>query len=261
LDETGNAIWVPSIVHDGYAENPWLQNRTRDDALAHVSLDGRILEKRSFARILRDNDLNVMVLGTSGMRINDDPIHLNQITIALKDSHYWHRGDLLISARHLSTLFLYRPSTNKIIWHRTGPWLNQHSVEFIDDHRISVFNNNVIAGPTSMKQMFMKPEDTNQFLIYDFETEQVTQPFAALLAEAKPVTITSGRARLLPDGGLFFEESDNGRILRFTKDRLLWSLFNDEVQGGDFAWSRYLTAEEASIPLRALASRQCTKTK
>lgn len=263
LDETGTALWVSSVSQDGLADNPWLRDKVRDDALAHVSTDGRLLDRRSFARILRDNGLESMLLGTAGLQINTDPIHINQIKVANQDSRYWKRGDLLISARHLSTLFLYRPSTDKIIWHQTGPWMNQHSVDFVDDHRISVFNNNVVSGPANMKQKFMKPDGTNQVLVYDFDTKQVSQPFAPLLAKARPITITEGRARLLPDGGLFLEETNYGRDMRFTKDKLLWSRVNDydKESIGHVNWSRYSTAEEASVPLKALASRNCSATK
>ncbi|MDO8206380.1 MAG: arylsulfotransferase family protein [Gallionella sp.] len=263
IDESGSALWVPSVAQDGLADNPWLRDKIRDDALAHVSTDGRLLEKRSFARILRDNGMESMLLGMSGLQINSDPIHINQIKAAHQDSRYWQRGDLLISARHLSTLFLYRPSTDKIIWHQTGPWMNQHSVDFVDDHSISVFNNNVVSGPITGKQMFMKPGDTNQVLVYDFDTKQVSQPFAALLAQARPVSVTEGRARLLPDGGLFLEDTNYGRDMRFTKDRMLWSRVNDydNKRIGAVSWSRYLTAEEASMPLKALASRRCQSEK
>ena len=139
------AVWVPSVAHDGFPDNPWLRDKIRDDALAHVSLDGRLLERpihRSYPAGQRS--------GGAGWLLRDsnyhDPIHLNQIRVARQDTRYWHRGDLLLSARHLSMVFLYRPSTNKIIWRKTGPWMNQHSAEFVDDHRISVFNNNVIQA-------------------------------------------------------------------------------------------------------------------
>jgi len=260
LDETGKAIWTPSISQDGFADNPWLQERVRDDALAHVSTDGRLIERLSFVRILRENGLQSMLMGTSGFVLNEDPIHLNEIKAASRDSRYWKRGDLLVSARNLSTLFLYRPSTNKIIWYQTGPWMNQHSVDFVDDHRISVLNNNVVSGPNIFKEgMFVNSRDTNQVMVYDFDTGQISQPFAALLAQARPRSSTGGRARILPDGGLFVEENNFGRLLRFTKDRLLWAFVNDydDKRIGVVAWSRYLTAEEASIPLRALEKRKC----
>ena len=257
IDENG-LLWTPSFVHDGYSENPWLQERLSDDALAHVTTDGVVLEKRSFARILRNNGLEAMLMGMFGSSLKTDPLHLNQIQVALRDSRYWKRGDLLISARHLSTVFLYRPSSDKIIWYQTGPWMNQHSVDFVDDHRISMFDNHVVSGAPA-EHSFMLPSDTNRVYVYDFETKQVSQPFKTLLAQARPISNSEGRARVLPDGGLFLEETNYGRDMRFTKDKLLWSRVNDydKERIGMVSWSRYLTAEEASVPLKALTSRQC----
>lgn len=258
LDTDGKAVWVPSATQDGLADFPWLRDRVRDDALALVSVDGRLLERRSFSRILFDNDLQALLLGTTGLRVNDDPVHINQITAAPRDTRHWQRGDLLISARHLSTVFLYRPSTGRILWYQTGPWMNQHSADFVDDHRISVFNNNALVNAPD-EHAFLGEAETNGVYVYDFETGQLSQPFAGLLAKARPLSITEGRARILPDGGLFFEETNRGRHLRFTWDRLLWSRINDYdgKRIGIVSWSRYLTADEARAPLRALASRIC----
>ena len=185
LDENGSAIWGPSVVQNSLTENAYLNNAIRDNSLAHVSLDGRVLENRSFSRILLDNGLKALLLGHFGASFNLDPIHLNEIQVAKSDGRYWLRGDLLISARHLSTLFLYRPSNNKIIWHQTGPWMNQHSVEFVGDHSISVFDNNVVTVAPIGKE-FLTSGDTNRVLVYNFETKQVTEPFSALLAVARP---------------------------------------------------------------------------
>jgi hypothetical protein len=73
--------------------------------------------------------------------------------------------------------------------------------------------------------------------------------------------MTEGRAEILPDGGLFIEESNFGRHLRFTKDQLLWSRVNDYDEGriGMVSWSRYLTQEALNKPLAAIAARHCNK--
>ena len=264
IDSRINAIWGPSFSKDGFADNPWLRDRTFDNALAKVSVDGKVIEKRSFARILRDNDLKFFLASPfKGMiRNNADPMHVNQIQVAQKNTQYWQLGDLLISARNISTIFIYRPSTNKIIWYKTGPWMSQHSVDFVDDHRISVFDNNVVAEVEN-NNAFISPSDTNRVIVYDFDTNKTSQPFSELLADARPVSLFGGRARLLPDGGLFIEETQYGRHLRFTRDRLLWSRINDfdDKRIGALSWSRYLTAEEASVPLKALASHQCSATR
>jgi len=258
LDEDGSAVWVPSIAQGGLPDNPTLNDSIRDDSLAHVNFDGRVLKNLSFSRILLNNGMQGMLLGHFGYAFNDDPIHINQISVAKHDSKYWTRGDLLISARHLSTIFLYRPSTDRIIWHQTGPWLNQHSVEFIDDHRISIFNNNVVRIGRG-DHYFLNPANTNRVMVYDFDTNEITEPFAALLNRVRPLSATEGRARILPDGGLFIEETNNGRHLRFTADRLLWSRVNDydDKHIGVLSWSRYLTANEVLEPLRAINQLNC----
>jgi hypothetical protein len=261
LDQSGHGIWAPSVAEDGLLANPYLVNAVRDDSLAHLSTNGDMLENRSFSKILINNGLKTMLLGHFGTS-NDihDPIHLNQISVAKTDSQYWHKGDLLISARHLSTVFIYRPSTDKIVWHQTGPWLNQHSTEFVDDHRISIFDNNVVTTWPKGEEFFIKG-DTNHFMVYDFKTKQVTQPFAALLSTARLLSVTEGRARLLPDGGLFIEETNNGRHLRFSVDHLLWSRINDydKEHIGMVTWSRYLTADEVRVPLRSIVALHCQR--
>jgi hypothetical protein len=258
LDPNGT-LWVPSVSQEGLADNPWIRERIRDDALARISMDGKLLEIHSFAQVLLDNGFQALLLGMFGSRLNADPIHMNQIRVATQESKYWNRGDLLISARHLSTVFLYRPSTGKIFWHQTGPWMNQHSADFVDKHRISVFDNNVISIAPK-EHAFLTPGETNRVVLYDFDTGQTSQPFATLLAEARPVTITGGVARVLPDGGLFIEETNYGRHLRFTRDQLLWSRVNDYNNKyiGSVSMSRYLTADEAKGPLQAIAVQNCS---
>ena len=261
LDEDGT-LWVPSMSTEGFADNAWLQEVMRDDALARISPEGRLLERRSFAGILRDNGLQALLVGTQGLRLNDDPMHINQITVARTTSDHWQRGDLLVTSRHLSTVFLYRPSTGRIVWHRTGPWLTPHHAAFVGDHAISVFSNNIVSSaPTD--QPFLVPEDFNRVMVHDFRTGAVSEPYLELLRAARPVTITGGRAQLLGDGGLFVEETDHGRHLRFSRDRLLWSRVNDfdASRIGIVSWSRYLTADEAAIPLEALAGRECESTR
>lgn len=252
----GLSIWVPSVFDGYFQNNSWLNEKLRDDSLAHISLDGKILGNYSFSKILVDNGLREFLLGRAGAKFNEDPIHINQISVALEDSKYWKRGDLLISARHLSSIFLYRPATGKIIWHQQGPWMNQHSARFVDDHRISVFDNNVFGGapPT---QPFVETDSTNRVFVYDFKTQQATQPYAEQLAAARPITMTQGRAQVLPDGGLFVEETNVGRHLRFTKDGLLWSRVNDydNERIGAVVWSRYLTESDVKASLAAILRR------
>ena len=67
-------------------------------------------------------------------------------------------------------ILLYRPSTNKIIWKKTGPFFHQHDVNILDNHRISVFNNN--------SKDFVDDnivDGHNEVIIYDFKTDEVDE--------------------------------------------------------------------------------------
>ena len=63
--------------------------------------------------------------------IDTDPFHLNDIEPVLKSSCYWKKGDVFISLRNRSMIFLYRLKTNKIIWYKTGITSQQHDIDII----------------------------------------------------------------------------------------------------------------------------------
>jgi hypothetical protein len=254
VDDNGH-IRVPSFYSETFPDNPSLNQEIQDSAVSEVSSGGKLLAVQSFSRILIDNGLRALLLGRSAEKLLQDPIHMNSIVPAPSDTAYWKKGDLLISSRHLSTVFLFRPSTRRIVWYKTGPWMNQHNATFLDSSRISIFGNDIIAyGP-----LFLHPGDTNQVYVYDFATDAVSTPFHDLMQGQKIRTPTQGRGQILPDGGLFVEETDSGRLLRFLPDRLLWSWVNwyDDHHIGAVSWSRYLTAEQVREPLAAIAARKC----
>ena len=256
LDSIGNIV-VPAKSDLDFPVKVWSSEKWQDDSIAIVSPNGTLIQNSSFVKILIDNNLTALLFGIGGTENSGgDIIHMNQITPALNDSDFWKKHDLLISSRHLSTVFLYRPSTGKIIWHQTGPWMNQHSAEFVDDHRISVFSNNVIGR---QQFDFISQTDHNTVVVYDFRSEKTSEPFKNFLDEAKPRTRTQGRARLLPDGGLFIEESNFGRHLRFSADGLMWSRVNnyDGESVAVLSWSRYLTKSEAEGPINAIKLKVC----
>jgi len=247
LSPTGNSVWVPSVTEVFSTDNSELKDTIRDDSLSEVSLDGRVIKNLSFSKILVDNNMTGHMIGTSGFTKNLDPIHLNQITPATSGGSFWQINDLLISARHTSTIYLYRPSTNKIIWHQQGPWLNQHSAHFVNNHSIAVFGNDVYGSYS--KPSFIYKEGHNQIYQYDFENKQTQKLHSKALSEVKPITITDGRLRILEDYSIFVEDTNNSRLFKLnSKGQLVWSYINtyDENNLGIVSWSRYLTKKELS---------------
>ncbi|MGC8751043.1 arylsulfotransferase family protein [Hydrotalea sp.] len=236
IDADGN-IWTPTVLDTSFIPES-LANKNRNDAIACISPQGKVLLKESVAQILMDNGYKALLLGTS--EIEEDPLHLNEIKPALYSSKYWQKGDLLISLRHKSTVFLYRLSTHKIIWLKTGPWLNQHCPDFVDSTHISVFGNNIIRTfALGGDKLFKK---NNEVYLYNFANDSITKPFSKVFSEKSIGTLTEGRAKILPNGTAFVEETNFGRAFRVSPTNVLWEFKYpiDDTHISMLSWGRYL---------------------
>lgn len=255
------SIWVPAVDEHSFPNGDWLSKHLRDDALGHVRTDGRVISISSFSKILIRNGLRALLFGRELRGSEQDPIHLNDIQPATSDGEYWRKGDLLISARGMSTVFLYRPSTGKVLWHKTGPWVSQHDVNFVDSRRISVFGNDVLWGPPT-GPISLNESGSNTVYVYDFANDSISTPYAKELAENHVQTSAQGRAKLGGDGALYVEETESGRLLRFRNGQLMWSRVNwyDAGRVGMVNWSRYLTAREVEGFLKLVAVTKCQTT-
>ncbi|GAC1304730.1 MAG: hypothetical protein NVSMB24_12610 [Mucilaginibacter sp.] len=157
-------------------------------------------------------------------------------------SKYWKKGDLLVSLKHKSTVFLYRPSTNKILWLKTGPWLSQHDVDFIDSTRIGIFGNNIIRynwGDILINGY-------NEEYIYNFKTGAITTPYTAFLKGAKVSTRGEGRSDILADNNLFIEDTEHNRLLIGNENNVVLQYVAsiDKNTVSALAWTRYITQQE-----------------
>ena len=139
-------------------------------------------------------------------------------------------------------VLLYRPSTNEIIWKGTGPFFHQHDVDILDNHRISIFNNNskdFVGGAIV--------DGHNEVIIYDFKTNEYSSYLKDSLIENDVRTITEGRSQILTNRDLFIEETNYGRTFYFNQDgSLRWTHVNRADDGSVYSvgWSRILYTEE-----------------
>ena len=237
-DREGN-LWVPSRIWP--SSIPGTTRNTVDEALAQVSPDGQLLMRRSMAQILVDNDMAWVVYGIPPF--SEDPLHMNDIQPVLESGPYWQAGDLFVSLRNRSMVLLYRPSTNKILWYKQGPWILQHDINILNDHQISVFNNNTrtVAGDFVV-------DGSNNIAIYDFAKDAVTFPYSDAFSKLDIRTKTEGRGTILDNGDVFVEESDYGRALRVSVDgEIRWRYVSGLSDGSNsiLGWSRYVPSSEA----------------
>lgn len=238
FDANGN-IWASSVMGKKSGLLRRFFDDYRDDALALVSPEGKLLFQKSVTDILLENGYRGLLFGIGPME--RDPLHLNDIQPALSTTEYWQKGDLMVSIRNKSTVFLYRPSTNKILWLQTGPWLNQHDVNFIGDSRISIFGNNIIRNKN-----YDFIDGHNEVYIFDFKTNELKTPYTVFLKNAKVKTMTGGRSEVLPNGDIFIEETDFGRMLRGNTTTILWQYVErvDERSAAILGWSRIISPAE-----------------
>ncbi len=128
------------------------------------------------------------------------------------------KGDVFVSIRHQSVIFLFRPSTNEIVWLRQGPFSNQHDIEILNEKQISFFNNNTFY---TINGNLVK--NSNEILIYDFEKDIFIKKFDKELRALNVSTVTQGRAKITKEGMLFIEETDKGRLLGFSNSgKISW---------------------------------------
>jgi hypothetical protein len=129
------------------------QSKTiQEDTILRISDDGEVLDEVSIPELMRDNGLEALITASVlDIRFYDtkdsELMHANKIAELPSETAdaypLFSAGDLAISMRGLNLVIVVDPSTNKVKWHQTGPWLRQHDPEFRSDGRISIFNNNV----------------------------------------------------------------------------------------------------------------------
>lgn len=248
IDIDGN-LWVPSHIYPQSISNEKVGSDIiadggfYDNAIVKLSPNGGMLFEKSVSQIFIDNGLEYLLFSVGDREVFDvDPIHLNDIQPVNFDGEFWKKGDVFLSLRHQSMVLLYRPSTNEIIWKGTGPFFHQHDVDILDNHRISIFNNNskdFVDGDVV--------DGHNEVIIYDFKTKEYSSYLNDSLIEHDVRTITQGQGEILTNSDLYIEETKYGRTLYFNADgSLRWSHVNRASNEKVYlvGWSRILYTKE-----------------
>ncbi|MFZ1726457.1 MAG: arylsulfotransferase family protein [Albidovulum sp.] len=241
-------FWVPGQVEPHSIDE--VAGSFVEDALVHVDGAGNILWQKSVPQIYLDHGMEYALFNAG--RYKPDPLHLNDIEPVLEDGPYWRKGDLFLSFRHSSTVMLYRPASDEIVWMRQGPWLAQHDVDMIDDHRIAVFDNQ-----TYEKGHGARIHGTNRIVVYDFATDEVSYPWSQAFEANDIKTVFEGLFTLLPGGEIFVEEENSGRILILGPDGGVVAQFINKGDNGltyRLGWSRYMTETEGDAALATLTA-------
>lgn len=231
---------IKSVTKGNYSIGP-----LRDDAFSIVSPDGIILKEFSITKILEDNGYTGLLYGKGPHQI--DLIHLNDAEPIMANDQFVRKGDVVLSARNLSTVFLFRPSTGTIIWLKTGPWTMQHDVDYHGNGIFTIFGNNFVEQGGEM------PQGTAIYK-YDQGKDKIS-----VLLELKKHNISApvaGLHRVLKNGDVFVEHP-NIKLHRVSKEKKRWSFVNSIGEGevGALNWSRYFASDE--LDLTWIDIKQC----
>jgi len=260
-DFEGN-VWVPSHLYplslpiEKVGKDIIEDGGFYDDAIVKLSPDGEIIFEKSVSQIFIENNLEYLLFSVGNSLFDFDPIHLNDIQPANFDGEFWEKGDVFLSLRHQSMILLYRPSTNEIIWKGTGPFFHQHDVDILDNHRISIFNNNsknFVDG--------MVVDGNNELIIYDFKTDEYSSYLKDSLIENDIRTNTNGRGEILFNNDLVIEETNYGRTLYFNADGTLrWTHVNRAKNGKVYrvGWSRIFYTKEDILTVNNFLTKKGT---
>jgi hypothetical protein len=220
-----------------------LSQNLQDDAIAVVSPDGKILKTISITKALIDNGYGSYILNL--LSRTNNAIHLNDIEPIKENDEYVKEGDVAISLRSLSAVALYRPSENKIIWLKFGPWSEQHDVDYLGDGLFSIFGNDsnlrlgTLRGYSTIYQYDMKNDKVIEFL---------------KLKESNIFASRQGLHKINKDGSIFIEQSENGILHLINKNgkhilKYVHSIDKNEI--GSLHWSRYFLDDEIKNMLKA----------
>ncbi|MEO8454870.1 MAG: arylsulfotransferase family protein, partial [Sphingomicrobium sp.] len=220
-DAEGN-LWLPSTPNRPSVAP--VSEKFQDNRITEISPSGKLLLARSVAQILlRHGYANWLFSIPYG-----DPMHLNDIQPVLADGPYWKKGDLFLSLRNLSTIMLYRPSTDEIVWFKRGPWIAQHDVDILDDHRISVYDNDAQARTSGTPFI----ASSSQVMVYDFATGKISLPLQRAMNDNGVKTLTEGLFTQLPDGSALIQDPNEGRLLIFRADGAIAAQYINRAKDG-----------------------------
>ena len=227
----------------------------RDDGFAEVSPAGEILNETSITQILIQNGYGNLLLGIAPYEYNR--IHLNDAEPILAGDDYVEKGDVMLSMRNLSSIALFRPSTGKIIWLHTGPWLNQHDIDYRGNGKFVVFGNDSVR---TSEDTYVSVRGYSTIYQYDMSSGQASE-----LLKLKKYGINSeaeGRQQYLPDGSLFIESTYQGVLYLLNRDGSIgWKYVSSTHSRGKIGalhWSRAIPRVFGERVLRYIGEQRCS---
>ena len=196
------------------------------DQLHHVSADGTLLNRINVLDLLYSNNLERYIVKAWQPHAGDqqprtkDITHLNDVeplSSSMADEYpLFEAGDLVVSLRKISLVFVVDPDTGEVKWHTSDPLIMQHDPDFIGDGWIGIFDNN--RNFTDRGRML----GGSRIVAVQPHTDSVEIRFPTPTSDLL-YTDTQGMWQQLPNDNMLLAEAKAGRILEVAPDgRTIW---------------------------------------
>lgn len=230
-------FWIPGTSSERRARTskfpngfPGIDKPVWIDKILNVSEEGEVIEKINVLETLYENELERYIVKSmrpypGPVEVKNDPIHLNDVeplSPSQADEYpLFEAGDLLVSLRHPSLVFVFDPESGKVKWHASESFIHQHDPDFLGNGWIGVFDNNTdLAGRGKMlggsRIVALQPHTDSTAI--KFPTEHSDSFY----------TSVRGKWQQLENGNMLLTESDPGRVVEVTpKGRTVWEWIHE----------------------------------
>ncbi len=221
-------LWATGTRYaDDESLHPPLPAPYQMDTLVNVSLDGEILQEIVVLDLLW-NDEWMAKLFANNRPFDPNPVgdvvHLNEVEEIppeyLDAFPMFSAGDLLVSLRQPNLVMVVEPSTGRIKWHRTGPWIQQHDADWQPDGTITVFDNRFDGSP------YGSILGGSNIISVDPRTDEVRYLYGDREGQHF-YTRQQGNHQVLPNGNILINETNAGRVFEVTPSGdIVWEYVN-----------------------------------
>jgi hypothetical protein len=239
-----------TITEDYYQPNVYL-----NDAISIIDPEkGKIIENIKIHEILSNFLAENLTILLGVGEFEKDLYHLNSVYPIKETDKFFKKDDLVVSLRNISTILVYRLSEKKIIWMKTGPWINNHDARYLGDGLFSIFSNNNVRGLEPNDFLLTKQSD---IYIYDLNNDEYIKPYSKFLSDIK--MRSSGLVNVLDVKNLdsVVQLNNYGKIIRLNDKKIIWTYQNylGDNEKGNINWSKYIKKDE--INLNFLNDKNC----
>lgn len=193
------------------------------DQILNLTSDGEVRKTINVLDVLYENDLErhiVKAFDSQARDVHPDVVHLNDVeplsASMAKAYPMFDAGDLVVSLRKPSLVFVFDPDSGTVKWHESHSFLHQHDPDFTGDGWIGVFDNNYDL--TERGTML----GGSRILSIQPHTDSTTIRFPT--EHSDPLyTRVQGQWQELPNGNMLLVERDAGRVVEVAPDgRTVW---------------------------------------